>query len=96
MCTSDGPCIQTDNFEVDPVPDAGFLLLVTNGDGRGTDEVASYEVFLNGERTIPTGHSQNAQAPANVMQHNTLKVMLTGKPRSKIFILIAYDARKTK
>src|SRR5258708_30918086 len=47
-CSSDVPCTRTDNFRVNPVPTGCCILTVTNGDGRGTDEVRSYEVFLNG------------------------------------------------
>jgi len=72
------------------------VLIVTNGDGRGTDEVSSYEVFLNGQPVLPTGKARNAQAVAKVQQDNTLKVVLTGKPHSKVFILIAYDPRESK
>jgi hypothetical protein len=72
------------------------MLTVTNGDGRGTDEVSSYEVFLNGQRVLPTGKAGNAQAAVKVLQDNTLKVVLRGGPQSKVFILIAYDSRESK
>jgi len=48
-CVSDVPCAQTDKFRLDQVPTGCCVLIVSNGDGRGTDEVRSYEVFLNGE-----------------------------------------------
>lgn len=95
-CPGDSPCTQTENFRVDPMPKGCCLLAVTNGDGRGTDEVSGYEVFLNGQRVIPTGKARNAQATVKVLQDNTLKVALTGGPHSKAFVLIAYDPRESK
>ena len=95
-CSSDKPCIRTDNFRVDPVPNGCCILTVTNGDGRGTDEARSYEVFLNGKRVVPVAHSRNAQAPVKVLRSNTVKVILTGEPFSKVFVLIAYDPSKSK
>ena len=95
-CQGDSPCTRTETFPVDPVPKDCCLLLVTNGDGRGDDEVRSYEVFLNGDRVIPSDGSRNAQAPVKVLGSNTLKVTLAGPTHSKIFILIAYDPRKSK
>jgi general secretion pathway protein G len=90
-CSSDTPCTRTDVFRVDRVPSGCCILTVTNGDGQGTDEARSYEVFLNDERVIPTDHSRNAQATVKLLQRNTLKVILSGAPHSKLFILIAYD-----
>jgi len=95
-CSADAPCTRTDDFQVDPVPNDCCILTVTNGDGRGTDEARSYEVFLNGKRVVPVDHSRNAQAPVTVLRSNTLKVILTGEPSSKLFVLIAYDPRKSK
>jgi hypothetical protein len=66
-CSSDGPYTRTDNFGVNPVPTGCGILTVTNGDGRDTDEVVSYEVFLDGERVAPAGHSRNAQVPVKVL-----------------------------
>jgi hypothetical protein len=95
-CPGDNPCTQTENFRVDPVPKGCCVLTATNGDGRGTDEVSSYEVFLNGQRVLPMGKARNAQAAVKVLQDNTLKVVLTGGTHSKVFILIAYDRRESK
>ena len=64
-------------------------------DGRGTDEVRSYDTFLNDEKVVPAG-SQNAQGPVRLQSSNTLKVILTGSPHSKILVLIAYDPRQPK
>jgi len=93
-CSSDAPCTRTDNFRLDPVPNGCCILTVTNGDGRGTDEVRSYEMFLNGKRVVPADHSRNAQAPVKVLRSNTVKVILTGEPYSKVFVLIAYDPQQ--
>ena len=94
-CSSDKPCTRTDNFRVDSVPNGCCILTVTNGDGRGTGEARSYEVFLNGKRVVPVDHSRNAQAQVKVLRSNTLKVILTGEPFSKVYVLIAYDPRKS-
>ena len=95
-CPGDKPCSQAENFRVDPVPKGCCVLTVTNGDGRGTDEVSSYEVFLNGQQALPTGKARNAEAAVKVLQDNSLKVVLDGGPRSKVFVLIAYDPRESK
>ena len=95
-CPADDPCTRTENFRVDPLPKDCCVLTVTNGDGRGTDEVSSYEVFLNGLRVLPIGKARNAQAAVKVLQDNTLKVVLRGEPHSKVFILMAYDPRESK
>jgi len=89
-CPSDKPCTRAEDFRVDPVPNGCCVLTVTNGDGRGTDEVRSYQVFLNGQQVLPTGKARNAQAAVKVLRENTLKVVLAGGPHSKVFILIAY------
>ena len=95
-CSLAAPCTRTAEFRVDPVPNGCCILTVTNGDGRGTDEARSYEVFLNGKRVFPADHVRNAQAPVKVLRSNTLKVILTGEPLSKVFVLIAYDPRQSK
>ena len=95
-CPGDKPCSRTENFRVDPVPKGCCVLTVTNGDGRGTDEVSSYEVFLNGQQVLPTGKDRNAEEAVNILQDNTLKVVLDGGPHSKVFVLIAYDPRESK
>src|SRR5579863_6318809 len=59
-CVSDAPCAQTDKFHLDQVPTGCCVLIVTNGDGQGKDEVRSYEVFLNGNRVVATDHSRSA------------------------------------
>jgi hypothetical protein len=53
-------------------------------------------VFVNGKSVVPVDHSRNAQAAVKVLRSNTLKVILTGKPFSKVFVLIAYDPGKSK
>jgi hypothetical protein len=95
-CSLDASCTRTAQFRIDPVPNGCCILTVTNGDGRGTDEARSYEVFLNGKKVVPADHSRNAQAPVKVLRSNTIKVILTGEPFSKVFVLIAYDPRQSK
>ena len=95
-CSSDAPCTRTAEFRVDPVPNGCCILIVTNGDGQGADETRSYEIFMNGKNVIPADHSRNAQAPVKVLRSNTLKVVLSGGPSSKVFVLIAYDPRQSK
>lgn len=95
-CVSDSSCTQTDKFHLEEVPVGCCVLIVTNGDGQGTDEVRSYEVFLNGLRVILTDHSRSAHAEVNLRPTNTVKVVLSGAPHSKVFVLIAYDPRQSK
>ena len=92
-CPSDGPCVREDTFRVDPIPHGCCTMLVTNGDGRGTDEVRSYDIFLNGERVVPAP-SQNGHI--KLQSSNTLKVILAGDPHSKISVLITYDPRESR
>jgi hypothetical protein len=61
------------------------------GDGHGTDEARSYEVFLNGERVVPVLRSGNAQAPVKVLSNNALKVVLAGEYFRKVFVEILCD-----
>jgi hypothetical protein len=95
-CLSDAPCAQTDKFHLEEVPTGCCVLIVTNGDGQGTDEVRSYEVFLNGDRVVATDHSRSARAAVKLRPTNTLKVVLRGPPHSKMFVLLAYDPRRSR
>jgi len=95
-CVSDAPCAQTDKFHLDQVRTGCCVLIVTNGDGHGTDEVRSYEVFLNGERIVLTDHSRSAQASVKLRATNTLRVVLSGAPHSKVYVVFAYDPRRSK
>lgn len=65
--------------------------MVRNGDGRGTDEARSYEVFLNGDKVIPAHQSGNGEAHIKVLSRNALKVVLTGESFRKVFIEILCD-----
>jgi hypothetical protein len=94
-CSSEKPCSRTENFRVDSVPKGCCILLVTNGNGLGKDEVRTFEVFLNGKSAVPADHCQNAQAKVEVRSSNTIKVILT-EPMSKVFVLIAYDPHQAK
>src|ERR1700690_721102 len=95
-CSSDKPCTRTEDFRVDSVPKGCCILTVTNGNGLGRDEVSSSEVFLNGKSVVPSDHSANGRATVAVQTSNTIKVILTGKPSSKVLVLIAYDPRQSK
>jgi hypothetical protein len=95
-CSPEKPCSRTDDFRVDPLPKGCCILSLTNGDGKGNDEVHAYEVFLNGKRVLPEGELRSAQATVSVHTNNTIRVVLTGKPSAKIFVLIAYDPRQPK
>jgi hypothetical protein len=95
-CSPDTPCTRTDDFHVDPLPKGCCVLLATNGDGQGKEEVRSYEVFLNGESVLSSSHARNASANVVVQMSNTIKVVLTGERTTKVFVLIAYDPRQSK
>lgn len=95
-CSSDGLCTRTENFRVDPLPNGCCTLTVTNGDGQRADEVRSYEVFLNGTKAISTDHSRFAKATVKLRLSNILKVILGGRPSSKVFVLVAYEPRQSK
>lgn len=95
-CHGEKPCTQTGNFHVDQIPKGCCMLIVTNGDGKGADEVSNYDVSFNGQQVLPAGNAHNAHVPIKVLQDNMLKVTLAGRPNSKIFILIAYDPRKSE
>jgi hypothetical protein len=92
-CSGGGPCARTEKFKVTSRPKGCCILTVTNGDGRGSSEVSSYEVFLNDQKVL-LSDTRNSQAPVKILKNNRLKVVLTGPPSSKVFILIAYDPRK--
>jgi hypothetical protein len=94
-CSADKLCARKKEFRVDSVPKGCCVLTATNGDGRGTDEVQSYQVFLNGKRVLPRSARQ-AQVEVKLQQNNTLQVVLQGEPFSKVFILIAHDSRQSK
>src|SRR5215469_9315214 len=94
-CISDAPCVHTGKFHLDQVSPSGCVLFVTNGDGQGADEVRGCEVFLNGDRVVATDHSRSAQAAVKLRPTNTIKVVLSGVPHSKVFVLLAYDPRRS-
>jgi len=94
-CFAAKPCVRSETFRVDSVPKGCCILEVTNGDGRGGNEVKSYDLFLNGKRVLPAG-SRSARVEVPIRQRNTIKAVLVGEPSSKIFILFAYDPRQPK
>jgi hypothetical protein len=71
-------------------------LTVRNGDGHGTDEARSYELFLNGESVVPAHRSGSAKAPVKVLGRNKLKVVLAGKYFRKVFVEILCDAHRSE
>ena len=95
-CSPYKPCTRTKDFRVDPVPKGCCILTITNGNGLGKDEVRSFEVFLNGKSVASSDHSPNAQATVAVQASNNIKLILTGEPSSKVFVLIAYDPRQSE
>jgi hypothetical protein len=86
-------CIRTDTFRIGSLPNANCMLQVQNGDGRGTDEARSYEVFFNEDRVIAAHRSGNAQAHVKVLSNNAVKVVLTGEVFRRLFIEIVCDAK---
>jgi hypothetical protein len=95
-CSSDKPCTRTEDFRVDPVPKGCCILTVANGNGQSKDGVGSFEVFLNGKSVVSSDHSPNAQATVAVQTNNNIKLILTGEPSSKLFVLISYDPRQSE
>ena len=94
-CPSEEACTRTDKFRVDPMPPGCCILTVSNGDRRGTDEVRSYEIVLNGKR-VASSHARHANVPIKMRASNTIRVILSGGPQSKLYVLIAYDPRQSK
>ena len=80
-CSSDKPCIRTEDFRVDHVPKGCCILTVTNGNGLGKDGVRSFEVFLNGKKVIPSDDSRNARATVTVQPSNRIKVIFDWRPK---------------
>jgi hypothetical protein len=94
-CPSDGACTRTDKFRVDPMPPGCCILTVRNGDGRGTDEVRSYEIVLNDQR-VASSHARHTNVPVKLRTSNTIRVVLSAGPQSKLWVFIAYDPRQSK
>jgi hypothetical protein len=93
-CAGEKACIQRGSFHVDQIPKGCCVLLVTNGDGKGADEMSSYEISLNGQQLLPAGNARYANVPVKLLPDNTLTAVLAGRENSKLFVLIAYDPRK--
>lgn len=87
-CPLDGACTRTDRFRVDPMPPGCCILTVRNGDGRGTDEIHSYEIFLNGKRIVSSNHSPHVDTPVKLRTSNTIRVVLSGGPQSRLSVMI--------
>lgn len=85
-CFPDRPCTVTASFKVPDVPKNCCILTVTNGDGHGSDQVRSAEIYLNGENEALDRH---AQAIVYLRKKNIVKVVLRGEPHSKVQVRIA-------
>ena len=92
-CDSGESCTRKETFQVGPLPRGNCALTVRNGDGFGTDETRSYEVFLNGERVIPVHRSGNARVDVKVLGKNTLKVVLVGESFRRVSVEVLCDAQ---
>jgi len=95
-CSLDQPCTRTEDFRVDPLPKGCCALLLANGGGKGSDEVQTYEVFLNGKSVLASRQPPNGVANVTLVASNRIEMVLTGKPGSKVFVLITYDPRSAK
>lgn len=95
-CPGDKSCTQTDEFHLKEIPKGCCVLLVTNGNGRRTNEVTSYQIFLNGKETIPARNDRNTQAAVSLLKDNKIEAVITGPPQSAIQTLIAYDPRESE
>ena len=71
-------------------------MLLANGDGKGNDEAQTYEVLLNGKSVLASGQPPNGVANVSLEASNRIEMVLTGKPGSKVFVLITYDPRTAK
>jgi hypothetical protein len=94
-CPSEEACTRTDKFRIDPMPPGCCILTVSNGDGRGTDEVRSYEIVLNDQR-VASSHTRHTNVTVKLRASNTIRVILSGGPQSKLSVLIVYDPRQSK
>jgi hypothetical protein len=85
-CSSDRSCTAASSFKVSDLPRNCCVLTVTNGDGHGSDQVRSAEIYLNGEKQVLDRH---AQAIVYLRRKNTVKLVSEGGPHSKVHIRIA-------
>lgn len=96
-CSSDVPCTRTDRFRLNPLPNRCCSLMEINGNGQFEDRVLSYEVFLNGKRIASVNRFESLNTLRfKVLRSNKLKVILTGEPSSKLFVLIGYYPPQSK
>jgi hypothetical protein len=86
VCPSDLPCSVTDSFKAADVPRNCCILTVTNGDGQGSDQVRSAEIYFNGEKEVLDRHRQAIVYPR---KNNIAKVILEGDPHAKVDVRIA-------
>jgi len=93
-CSADKPCTKTDSFTVDSIPKGCCILQVTNGDGKGAGEARSYEIFLNDGEVASLNNSPSTGVKIRILRNNKVKVVLTGEPSSRMWVLISYDPRQ--
>jgi len=95
-CPFEGACTRTDKFRTDPMPPGCCILTVSNGDGHGTDEVRRYEIVLNGKRVLVSSQAGYPNVPVKLRASNTIRVVLSGGPQSRLSVFISYDPRQSK
>ena len=89
-CPPKKACVHTEKFPLNSIPDTCCILVVTNGDGRGSNQVASYQLFVNGKRLLPN-KTGDSQIFVKLKNENSIKVVMLGAPFSKIFVSFTYD-----
>lgn len=66
-----------------------------NGGGNKQRAVHSYEVYLNGDRVIPTATSEYSHATVKASTLNSVKVVLVGEPTASIMLVLSYDPQRS-
>jgi|SRR5215470_7590740 len=87
-------CTRKDSLEIDSIPPGCCLLTISNGDGHGTDEVQSYEIFVNHKLIASSHHKSKDFASLRLRRRNTVEARLRGEGQSKLSVMIVYDARQ--
>ncbi len=73
-CLSDSPCTRSHWFSVERIQPNCCVLSIRNGDGRGNDEVRSYQIFLNGEEVVLPMKSRAAEVEVSIAANNILRM----------------------
>jgi hypothetical protein len=99
-CSERKACDQTAEFSVARIPTGCCVLSLTNGNGKGGNEVRRYDVYLNGVHVVggeaDGAASHYANANVKIRSHNSLRVVLFGPATSTVFVEISYDPRQPK